>query len=70
MWGSLATVQNDSKPIVMGIARMDASAVFHDSAVGADSAMSSTVALLAAAQTLAMVRVTRNVRSCVDDNLK
>jgi nicastrin len=51
-WASLNNL-NSSKPIVMGTTAMDAFSLLHGSTIGADATVSGTVALLAAAKTLA-----------------
>jgi nicastrin len=57
VFGSLDRLLNDSKPWVLGTAALDSSALFHDLAAGADADMSGTIALLAAAKALTVVRI-------------
>ncbi len=54
VWSSLGPLDT-RKQVVMGVAGMDSAGMFHDRVIGANSAVSGTVALLAAAHTLATV---------------
>src|SRR5690348_10688276 len=57
VWGGLRRVDR-SQPIVLGVAAMDSTALFHDAAPGADAHTSGAVALLSAAAALARVALT------------
>lgn len=56
VWGGFAPISNASSAVML-VARMDGSGLFHEIVPAADSAVSGTVALLAAVQALSKVRV-------------
>ena len=54
-WASKGALDGDVKPILLATAKMDSTSMFHDTARGADDAISGLVALLASAAALAPI---------------
>ena len=53
VWSTIDPLQDDGKKTVFATTQMDTTALFHDKAVGAESAVSGTVALMGAYEVLA-----------------